>query len=96
MSTELITSVIVPIVTAVIGGIGWLVKRYFDKKEEEQKRIFEQRDKDKAEMKNDIKQLRQDVDYVIGAVVGCDHADCPTKKAVADYLKNRNHGTKED
>lgn len=96
MSTELITSVIVPIITAVIGGIGWLVKRYFDKKEEEQKRIFEQRDKDKAEMKDDIKQVRADVDFLLGAVIGCDRPDCPTKKVVAEYIKNRNHGTKED
>lgn len=66
------TEIMMTIVTAIIGGIAYVGKRYFDKKDEEQKKrelaqaeaqrlIMEARDRDKQEMKNDISDLKEEI-----------------------------------
>lgn len=69
MSSGTITYIVTPLLSAALGGIAWLVKRYFEKNDEEQKRIFEQRDKDKQEMKDNISNLQSDMSTVISSVV---------------------------
>ena len=88
------TEILMTVVTAVIGGVAWLVKRYFNKKDEQQKRIFDERDKDKQEIKENIKNLQSDVKtmkrhltVVSAMVLKCDNPDCPTKKELAAYLE---------
>lgn len=90
------TEVIMAVVSAVIGGVAWLVKRYFEKKDEEQKRIFAERDADKAAIKENIKELQNDVSNVkkhlrnvSAMVLKCENPECPTKKALADYWERQ-------
>ena len=83
MEDTTVTYVVAPIVTAIIAGIGWLVKRY-----------FAGRDADKAEMKQDIENLKADVkktnkklNDITSIVIGCEHPDCPSRKLLSDYMK---------
>lgn len=86
------STIAITIVTAIIGGIGYLVKYILNKRDENQKRIFEERDKDKAEIKenitnlqSDMKKVKKHLKDVSAMVLKCEHPDCPTKKILADY-----------
>lgn len=96
MNESVLSYVIAPVVTAVIAGISYLVKRYFEKKDEEQKEIFRQRDEDKAEMKADIEELKSQVkatnkrvNDIAGIIIGCEHPDCPSRKILSEYMKGK-------
>ena len=90
------TEVILAVLSAIAGGVAWLVKHYIAKKDEEQKRIFEERDRDKQEIKQNIKDLQSDVKEVkkhlrnvSAMVLKCENPECPTKKALADYWERQ-------
>lgn len=85
MSTE----VIILIITSVCGGIGWLVKYILNKRDENQKRIFEKRDKEREEIKKDISDLKKDVRNISGIILDCDKEGCVTKKKLAEYWRNK-------
>lgn len=85
-------AIVTTIVTAAIGGIGFLVKYVLNKRDENQKRVFEERDKDKAEIKEniatlqkDVKNLKRHVHNVSAMVLKCDNPNCPTKEKLAEY-----------
>lgn len=86
------TEVVLAIITAVSGGVAYLAKYILNKRDEAQKRVLEQRDKDKAEIKenitnlqNDMKNVKKHLRNVSAMVMKCEHEDCPTKKILADY-----------
>lgn len=85
MSTEIILA----IVTAVVSGIGYLTKYILGKRDEAQKRVFEQRDKDKAQIKADITELKKDVRNISAIVLKCDNPDCQAKKMLAEYWEKK-------
>lgn len=85
MSTEIILA----IVTAVVSGIGYLTKYILNKRDEAQKRVFEQRDKDKAQIKADITELKKDVRNISAIVLKCDNPDCQAKKMLAEYWEKK-------
>lgn len=88
MSTEIILA----IVTAVVSGIGYLTKYILNKRDEAQKRVFEQRDKDKAQIKADITELKKDVRNISAFVLKCDNPDCQAKKMLAEYWEKKDVG----
>lgn len=88
MSTEIILA----IVTAVVSGIGYLTKYILKKRDEAQKRVFEQRDKDKAQIKADITELKKDVKNISAIVLKCDNPDCQAKKMLAEYWEKKDVG----
>lgn len=85
MSTE----VILTIIGAVVSGIGYLTKHILNKRNEAQKRVFEQRDKDKAQIKADITELKKDVRNISAIVLKCDNPDCQAKKMLAEYWEKK-------
>lgn len=93
------TTTISAIATAVISGLAYLAKYILDNRDKKQKEVFEARDKDKAEMKEDIRNLKSDVKdlntqvhKVTAIVLSCDNPDCPTKKKLAEYWKEKDKG----
>lgn len=88
MSTEIILAII----TAVVSGIGYLTKYILNKRDEAQKRVFEQRDKDKAQIKADITELKKDVRNISAIVLKCDNPDCQAKKMLAEYWEKKDEG----
>lgn len=85
-------AIVTTIVTAIIGGIGYLTKYILNKRDEAQKRVFEERDKDKEEikgdidnLKSDVKSLKRHVHNVSAIILKCDNPDCPTKAKLAEY-----------
>ena len=95
---ELITPAIgTTIVAAVIGGVRYLVKYILNKRDEAQKKVFEERDKERAEIKERINKVEKKADKtekqlhnVIGMIIKCDDPDCPTKKVLANYWNKEN------
>ena len=85
MSTEIILAII----GAVVSGIGYLTKYILNKRDEAQKRVFEQRDKDKAQIKADITELKKDVRNISAIVLKCDNPDCQAKKMLAEYWEKK-------
>ncbi len=72
MSSETITYIVAPVVSALIGGAAWLVKHYFEQAEEmqkrkdeeraaEQKRVFVERNEARQKMQDDIADLQKEV-----------------------------------
>lgn len=86
------TEIILAIVTAVVSGIGYLTKYILNKRDEAQKRVFEQRDKDKAQIKADITELKKDVRNISAIVLKCDNPDCQAKKMLAEYWEKKDVG----
>lgn len=41
------------------------------------------------EFKKDLNKVNSKVDTILGLVLECDGKDCPTKKKVSNYLRNR-------
>jgi len=85
MSTEIMLAII----GAVVSGIGYLTKYILNKRDEAQKRVFEQRDKDKAQIKADIAELKKDVRNISAIVLKCDNPDCRAKKMLAEYWEKK-------
>jgi len=85
MSTEIMLAII----GAVVSGIGYLTKYILNKRDEAQKRVFEQRDKDKAQIKADIAELKKDVRNISAIVLKCDNPDCQAKKMLAEYWEKK-------
>lgn len=92
MDSILTPEIMALIVPSVIAGIGFLVKYILNKRDEAQKKVFEERDKDKAEMKEDITNLKKDVKElkrhnhnITAMVLKCKHPDCETKEMLAQY-----------
>lgn len=92
MENLITPGIVTTIVAAVISGIAYIVKYILNKRDEAQKRVFEQRDKDKEEIKGniatlqkDVKTLKRHVHNVSAMVLKCDNPDCPTKQKLAEY-----------
>lgn len=93
-STEVILAII-GAVSAGLTGIAGLVKWVLNRRDEAQKKVFEARDKDKSEMKEDInalkgevKGLKRHVNNLIAIVLKCKNQECPSKESLAAYLEN--------
>lgn len=93
--------VIGPAVTAVIAGIGWLVKYILDKRDkkhteeiEERNRRREEIEKSISEVKAEVKVIKRDLNKTQAIILACDKPDCPSKILLADYLNKKSE--KED
>ena len=98
--TPEIMAIIVP---SVLAGIGFLGKYVLNKRDEAQKRVFEQRDKDKEDIKNRIVKLEKkatrfenQLHNVMGMIIKCEDPECPTKKILANYWEKENGNENED
>lgn len=69
------------VLTATIAGIGWLVKRYFAKRDEDKAAMKQ----DIANLQADLKKTKRNVKKVAGLIIGCEHTDCPNKAALKQF-----------
>lgn len=97
MNDNMYLYVISPLVAAVIGGIGFLAKRYIasrDKKHEEEmaerNRIRTDIETRLCEAERKVGKAEKKIDMITALVVGCEHKDCPTRSALSEYMKSGN------
>lgn len=90
------TEVVLAIIAALSAGIGYLGKWFLNKRDEAQKRVFEQRDKDKAEIRENIETLKgevadvkKDVRDISAIILECDNPSCTAKKKLAEHWRNK-------
>lgn len=93
MTDNAYTYIIAPAVTALIGGIGYLVKYMLDKRDKKHEEETEERNKrrekietDISDLKTEVKQLGNKLKRTQAIILSCDKPDCPSKKLLADYL----------
>lgn len=89
MSETMIVSVIAPVVLSIVGGIGWFIKHQLEKVEKKQEAQMQERNIEREAIKNDIKDLQEDVRNIASIVIGCEHPNCPSRKLLAEYYKNK-------
>ncbi|MEE3483261.1 MAG: hypothetical protein VZQ98_02925 [Bacteroidales bacterium] len=89
--------IIGPLVTAVIGGVGYLVKYLLSKRDKRHEEEIEERNKRRDEIESRLtkaehKQEETDkkLSSMIVAIAECEKADCPTRAKLAK-LMNVNH-----
>lgn len=93
MNEITITYIIAPIVTAVIAGIGYLVKYILNKRDKKHEEEIEERNKrrDEIEQRLTKAEKRQELterklSSMIVAVAGCEHSDCPTRTKLGTLM----------
>lgn len=96
MENLLSTEVVLALIASVGGGIAWIVKYILNKRDENQKRVFAERDRDKqaikddiASLKNEVKETRNELKDFQAMIVGCEHPDCPNRMKMRDYLLDK-------
>lgn len=85
--------IIAPLVTAIIAGIGWLVKYILAKRDKRHEEEIEERNKRRSEIeerltKSEQRQERTDkkLNNLMVAVAGCEKEDCPTRKKLGALM----------
>ena len=100
MNEITITYIIAPIVTAVIAGIGYLVKYILNKRDKKHEEEIEERNKRRDEIESRLtkaeqkqakaeqKQAETDkkLSLVIVAIAECEHKDCPTRAKLGTIM----------
>lgn len=89
MSETMIVSVIAPVVLSIVGGIGWFIKHQLEKVEKKQEAQMQERNKEREQIKTDIKDLQEDVRNIASIVIGCENPNCPSRRKLADYFNNK-------
>lgn len=82
--------IIAPLVTAVIGGIGYIVKYILNKRDKKHQEEIEERNKRRDEIERRLTKTENKLNFVIGLVIGCDHPDCHARGKLAEYMKMEN------
>ncbi|MBR4814114.1 MAG: hypothetical protein IKZ67_01470 [Paludibacteraceae bacterium] len=96
--------VIGPVVAAVIGGIGYLVKHILSRRDKRHEEEIEERNRrrdeieqrlTKAEQRQEKAEQRQELterklNNVIAIAVGCDNPDCPTRGKLSKFISEMN------
>ena len=82
--------IIAPLVTALIGGIGYIVKYILNKRDKRHQEEIEERNKRRAEIEQRLTKTERKLNFVIGIVIGCDHPDCNARGKLAEFMKIEN------
>lgn len=97
--------IIAPLVTAIIGGIGYLVKYMLNKRDKRHEEEIEERNKRRDEIEQRLtkaEQLQEKTEKrlehaekrftrAIAFVAECSHPDCPTRSRLAEWLREEKH-----
>lgn len=89
-NTNLYAYIIGPLVTAIIAGIGFLVKHILNKRDERHREEIEERDRRRDEIEKSINELKKDNLKLQAELLGCENPDCPAKRVMADYYRTKN------
>lgn len=87
LETIFTKEVVMALVAAIISGIGWLVKHWWNRKEEERKTEMEERNKRREAIEDRLTKVEKDSKMFQSMILSCEHPDCQVKKALADYFK---------
>lgn len=82
--------IIAPLVTATIGGIGYIVKYILNKRDKKHQAEIEERNKRRDEIERRLTKTENKLNFVIGLVIGCDHPDCHARGKLAEFMKMEN------
>lgn len=82
--------IIAPLLTAAIGGIGYIVKYILNKRDKKHQAEIEERNKRRDEIEKRLTKAEKKLNYVIGIVIGCDHPDCHAREKLAEFMKMEN------
>ena len=89
ISSFLTSEVVLTIITAMIGGIGWLGKRMFDKSEKKREEETKERNKRRDDIENRLGKLENDNLMFQSIILGCKKDDCPSKQLLSEYMKSK-------
>ena len=85
--------IIGPLVTAVIAGVGYLVKYILNKRDKKHEEEIEERNKRSDEIEQRLtkaekrqEQTERKLSSIIVAVAGCEHSDCPTRTKLGTLM----------
>ena len=99
MGDNLYVYIIAPIVTAIIAGVGYLVKYILNKRDKKHEEEIEERNRRRDEIESRLtkaekrqEQTERKLSSMIVAVAGCEKSDCPTR-AKLGVLMNINSTT---
>lgn len=84
---------IIGLVLTVLSGVGWLVKYFLQERDKKRKEEMTERNKRREQIENSVLQLHEDVDNLQAIILECKQPDCESKKAMADYLRQRRKKT---
>lgn len=93
--------VISPLVAAVVGGVGYLVKHILSRRDKRHEEEIQERNKrrDEIEQRLTKAEKRQErtekkLNSVIAMAVGCNNPECPTRPKLAEWLRKEeeSHG----
>lgn len=101
MSDNMYLYVISPLVAAVVGGVGYLVKHILSRRDKRHEEEIQERNKRRDEIEQRLtkaEQLQERTERrledaekrftrAISIVVGCDNPNCPTRPRLAEWLK---------
>ncbi len=100
MDSEVITYIVAPLVTATIGGVAFIVKRWLAKADKRREEEMVERNKRRAEIesniaevKNEVKSVKRDMHKMQAIILSCDKPDCPSKMLLANYLEKKSEET---
>lgn len=89
LTRDILTLIIAPIVTALIAGVGFLVKHWLNQAEKKRQAEIAERNerRDKIEQKQD--EMEQDLNTLLAMLSSCDKQDCKVRPLVVNYLLER-------
>lgn len=86
--------VISPLVAAVVGGVGYLVKHILSRRDKRHEEEIQERNKRRDEIEQRLTKAERRLEdaekrftRAISIVVGCDNPNCPTRPRLAEWLK---------
>lgn len=95
MTDNVYIYIISPVVVAIIGGIGYLVKYMLAKQYKKHEEEIQERNKRRDEIEQRLTKTERRLEdaekrftRAISIVVGCDNPNCPTRPRLAEWLKN--------
>ena len=96
MSDSIITYILAPAVTAIVGGIGYLVKYILEKRDNKHEEEIAERNEKRAEIlatqekhETEINGIKRDLAKMQSIILACDKKDCPSKLLLANYLNKK-------
>lgn len=103
MSDNAYIYIISPVVLAIIGGVGFLVKYMLAKQDKKHEEEIQERNKRREEIEQRITKTEKRVERAekrftdaISIVIGCDNPNCPTRPKLAEWLKSEGKYSKEE
>ena len=84
--SDILIYVVSPMLTAIIGGVGYCVKRYLKRQDE----LIAERNERMDKIEDDLEKLKRDVADMQSIIIECEHPNCPSRTLLANWMAKRN------